>query len=116
VAAVVFCLYTDRSGNRAASVVFTVLYRRLCCGVSGKLIFMKWNLQNVRGNRLVVKEKINSDATLPKEVKDLIVASIDDFTPDVTGCKIDAYCQQMDNPSSMTVTKVIQFSLVGIKL
>lgn len=75
---------------------------------------MIWQLQNIRGSRDAIKEKVSS-SPIPAEVKAYILARLE-AKPNAAGFKLDAYSQEASNPSSMTVTEITQVTLVAINL
>jgi hypothetical protein len=77
---------------------------------------MLWNLQNIRGQRDTVKTKIDAEKNIPASVKDFIKAQVDSLPPDVTGCMIEAYCQESENRQAMTVKRITQLVVTGVKL
>lgn len=76
---------------------------------------MVWNLNNIRGSRDTVKAKLAGES-IPQDVKDFICAQIDSLPADVTSCKLDSYCQDVSQLSSLTMTRNVQITIVGIKL
>jgi hypothetical protein len=76
---------------------------------------MVWNLQNVRGQREACKANVAAQSA-PDDVKAFIASQIDSLPAEVTGCKVDAYCQESKNSGAMTITRNVQITVVGICL
>lgn len=75
---------------------------------------MMWHLADIRGTRPVVRSKIEANTTIPADAKALIISQIDDLAPDITACRLDAYCQEAVSASE--VQRVFQVTLKGFKL
>jgi hypothetical protein len=77
---------------------------------------MTWTLSNIRGKREDVKASIAEDKAAPQPVKDFLVSQIDSLAPEVSGCRVDSYCQDLESKADMRVTRIIQMTIVGIKV
>lgn len=76
---------------------------------------MIWHLQSVRGSREAVKSNVIGQK-IPDDVKAFIVSQIDSLSPDVVGCTLDAYCQDVSNPGAMRITRNVQITIAGLTL
>ncbi len=78
---------------------------------------MVWNINDVRGAHEAVKSKLDGNAELPDSTKVFIASQLEDLkAKGASGYKVDAYCQDNQNKSSMTLTRNVQISIVGIML
>jgi hypothetical protein len=75
---------------------------------------MVWHLQNIRGSREAVKIKVAAESGVTAGEKTFIASQIDALPGDVTGCKLNAFCQDIDDSDS--VTRIVQLTLKGVKL
>jgi hypothetical protein len=77
---------------------------------------MTWNLSGIRGSREAVKSAIASAKDVPGDVKAFIASQVDALPSDALGCRLDAYCQDVESKQAMTLTRNLQITLVAVQL
>jgi hypothetical protein len=77
---------------------------------------MVWTLSGLRGNRDAVKAAIATAKDVPAGVRQFLAGQVDLLPADVSACRLDAYCQDVESKQSMTLTRNLQVTLVSVKV